>query len=192
MPYSLHVLPYISTSEFIIHPHTSLLSYQFAQTFLSSVFSYFFITSYESGGFAILWKRTAFCHAIMETTTTRGEMGSSSISPLGRAPPELPYSLRQHKLSIAIAWTVLIINSCILPLALFYGLWFGTSLSRNLVFGSKYGSLWLRDSSRMGGEVVASPHEGPIPPTIRKSEGIGEPRPPHGNITSSVLAETPS
>ena len=78
-------------------------------------------------------------HAVMETTATRSEMGSSSRFPLAGALPELPYSLRRHKFAIAVAGTVLIINSCILPLALFYGLWFGTSLSRNLVLGVNTG-----------------------------------------------------
>lgn len=70
----------------------------------------------------------------MMETTTQNVKGESSPEPhLKRVPPELPYSLRDHKLSIAVAWTILTINSFILPLVLFYGLWYGTSLSRNIV-----------------------------------------------------------
>lgn len=71
--------------------------------------------------------------ADMEKVRTRSETRLSADSPPGRVPPELPYSIRDHTLAIAIAWSILVINSCIVPLALFYALWFGTALSRNIV-----------------------------------------------------------
>ncbi|MCJ1282016.1 hypothetical protein MMC26_001339 [Xylographa opegraphella] len=47
--------------------------------------------------------------------------------------PPLPYSPADHKAGIAIAWTIIVLNSSALPIALFYGLWYGTSLSKRLV-----------------------------------------------------------
>lgn len=55
---------------------------------------------------------------------------SSLIQPL----PELPYSLRDHKRNIFIIWTLLAIDSAILPIVLFYPLWYGTDLRPAIVF----------------------------------------------------------
>lgn len=49
--------------------------------------------------------------------------------------PPLPYTPSDHKRSIALTWTIVVTNSCLLPIALVYGLWYGTSLSKNTVFG---------------------------------------------------------
>ncbi|KAI9880420.1 MAG: hypothetical protein M1830_003460 [Pleopsidium flavum] len=102
----------------------------------------------------------------METATGRTNMETSPESPRGRVPPELPYSLRNHKLSIAIAWTILTINSCILPLVLFYALWFGTSLSRNIVVGintAVFGVIALVSYSvRMWHLLKTDPHHRPL------------------------------
>ena len=40
--------------------------------------------------------------------------------------PELPYDTSHHKTSITIIWTLLAFDVFIIPLALFYALWFGT------------------------------------------------------------------
>ncbi len=42
--------------------------------------------------------------------------------------PQLPISLREHKWAILFTWTLLVLTACILPIAVFYALWFGTSL----------------------------------------------------------------
>jgi hypothetical protein len=44
----------------------------------------------------------------------------------------LPYTLHTRYLSIAIAWTVILIPPIFLNLGLFYGLWYGTNLDRIL------------------------------------------------------------
>ena len=48
--------------------------------------------------------------------------------------PRLPYSLREHKLSIIVIWTLLAIDGAILPIALFYPLWYATSLRSAYIF----------------------------------------------------------
>ena len=53
--------------------------------------------------------------------------------------PELPYSIRDHKKAIAIAWAITYANSSLLPLAVTYGLWFGTSLSKQVIFAIEAG-----------------------------------------------------
>lgn len=40
--------------------------------------------------------------------------------------PELPYDASHHKTSITIIWTLLAFDAFIMPLALFYALWYGT------------------------------------------------------------------
>ena len=47
-------------------------------------------------------------------------------------PPPLPYSLHGRKKSIAIWWTLLTTDSCVLQNGLFYGLWYGTRLNHNI------------------------------------------------------------
>ena len=40
--------------------------------------------------------------------------------------PELPYDTSHHKASITIIWTLLAFDAFVMPLALFYALWYGT------------------------------------------------------------------
>lgn len=47
-------------------------------------------------------------------------------------PPPLPYSLRDRKKSIAFFWSLFILDCVAQPLALYFGLWYGTNLSHNL------------------------------------------------------------
>ncbi|KAL4738608.1 hypothetical protein BDV11DRAFT_131322 [Aspergillus similis] len=49
-------------------------------------------------------------------------------------PPPLPYSLRDRKKSIAFFWFLFILDCTAQPLGLYFGLWYGTNLSHNLVF----------------------------------------------------------
>lgn len=44
----------------------------------------------------------------------------------------LPYTLHTRHLSIALAWTIILIPPIFLNLGLFYGLWYGTKLDRIL------------------------------------------------------------
>ena len=46
-------------------------------------------------------------------------------------PPDLNYGLRSRKLSIAIFWTLIVLDCVAMPIALYFGLWYGTSLSPN-------------------------------------------------------------
>ncbi|GAT29118.1 similar to An15g06860 [Aspergillus luchuensis] len=47
-------------------------------------------------------------------------------------PPPLPYSLRSRKKSIAIFWTIFVIDTLAQPLVLYWALWYATDLSHNL------------------------------------------------------------
>lgn len=66
--------------------------------------------------------------------TTQLEEGMASRLP--SEPPPLPYSLRTRKKSIAIFWTIFIIDTLGQPLILYWTLWYLTDLSHNL------GMLW--------------------------------------------------
>ncbi|CAK42638.1 hypothetical protein AAWM_10392 [Aspergillus awamori] len=56
-------------------------------------------------------------------------------------PPPLPYSLRSRKKSIAIFWTIFVIDTLAQPLVLYWALWYATDLSHNLVFSIVTASL---------------------------------------------------
>lgn len=58
--------------------------------------------------------------------------GQQSNQLLG--PPPLPVNLREHKVSIAIEWSVIVVDSAVLPVILFYVLWFCTDLSPATTF----------------------------------------------------------
>jgi hypothetical protein len=46
-------------------------------------------------------------------------------------PPGLNYSLRPRKKAIAIFWTLIVLDCVAMPIALYFGLWYGTGLSPN-------------------------------------------------------------
>ncbi|KAL6720634.1 hypothetical protein ACLMJK_002559 [Lecanora helva] len=48
--------------------------------------------------------------------------------------PQLPYSLRDHKKTIAVIWILLALDAAIMPLALFYPLWYASSLKPAYIF----------------------------------------------------------
>lgn len=57
----------------------------------------------------------------------------SSVSQ-STGPPDLDYSLRARKKSIAFFWILCLVDVIGVPIALYFGLWYGTSLSPNAVF----------------------------------------------------------
>ncbi|KAJ9145064.1 hypothetical protein NKR23_g5488 [Pleurostoma richardsiae] len=61
---------------------------------------------------------------------------ASSIAQTPEVPglPRLNYNLRDHKTKLSIVSTLLIVESSLLPIALYYGLWFGTSLRHGILF----------------------------------------------------------
>lgn len=46
--------------------------------------------------------------------------------------PRLNYNLKDHKKTLVIVVSLLVIESSLLPVALFYGLWFSTSLRHGI------------------------------------------------------------
>ncbi|KAF2112394.1 hypothetical protein BDV96DRAFT_602310 [Lophiotrema nucula] len=56
-------------------------------------------------------------------------------------PPPLNYSLRTRKKALAIFWSLIIVDCVFVPIALYFGLWYGTSLSPNAVFSISTGTL---------------------------------------------------
>ncbi|KFZ10684.1 hypothetical protein V501_05079, partial [Pseudogymnoascus sp. VKM F-4519 (FW-2642)] len=57
------------------------------------------------------------------------------------APPPLNYSLRTRKWSLAIFWFLIFLDCICMPLALYFGLWYGTHLSHNAVFSISTGAI---------------------------------------------------
>jgi hypothetical protein len=69
-----------------------------------------------------------------------------NVGPVGLGfqpePPPLNYTLRTRKLAIALFWTVIVFDSVVMPIGLYFGLWYGvgpgnpadTRLSANTVF----------------------------------------------------------
>lgn len=49
-------------------------------------------------------------------------------------PPPLDYDLHTRKKSIAIFWGLILFDSIVMPLGLYFGLWYGTNLTPNTVF----------------------------------------------------------
>ena len=65
--------------------------------------------------------------------------------------PLLPYNPSEHKRGIAIAWVFIVVNSSVLPIILVYSLWYGTSMSKNIIFSivtALFGSINIAQSSR--------------------------------------------
>lgn len=56
-------------------------------------------------------------------------------------PPPLNYSLRARKKSIAIFWTLIVIDCIFVPIILYFALWYATDLSPNAVFSISTGAL---------------------------------------------------
>ncbi|KAK7527410.1 uncharacterized protein IWZ02DRAFT_429800 [Phyllosticta citriasiana] len=56
-------------------------------------------------------------------------------------PPDLNYSLRTRKKSISLFWSLIVVDCIFTPIALYFGLWYGTNLSHNAVFSISTGTL---------------------------------------------------
>ncbi len=68
-----------------------------------------------------------------DAPTTQTPTTETHTATAGAAePPPLPYSLRDRKKSIAFFWSLFILDCVAQPLALYFGLWYGTNLSHNL------------------------------------------------------------
>lgn len=68
----------------------------------------------------------------LEKAKREGEDTSTAPRPPFRPlPPSLNYTLRTRKLSILIFWTVIIFDSVVLPIALYFGLWYGVGPGTN-------------------------------------------------------------
>lgn len=61
-------------------------------------------------------------------TASRPHRKTESEVDLLDGPPPLPYSLYPRKKAIAITWSIICFDSCLLPIIMFYSLWF-TNLS---------------------------------------------------------------
>lgn len=67
-------------------------------------------------------------------TTLAGPARAQSVAPNPLTPPALDFDLRARRKSIFIFWFLILFDSICMPLALYFGLWYGTSLSPNTVF----------------------------------------------------------
>ncbi|KAF2740380.1 hypothetical protein EJ04DRAFT_548422 [Polyplosphaeria fusca] len=56
-------------------------------------------------------------------------------------PPPLNYSLRTRKKALIMFWSLIVVDCVFVPIALYFGLWYGTSLSPNAVFSISTGTL---------------------------------------------------
>lgn len=56
-------------------------------------------------------------------------------------PPPLNYSLRTRRKAIIMFWTLIVVDCVFVPIALYFGLWYGTGLSPNAVFSISTGTL---------------------------------------------------
>ncbi|KAI1942741.1 hypothetical protein LOZ66_001147 [Ophidiomyces ophidiicola] len=68
-----------------------------------------------------------------------------------RVPPQLPYSLRDHKRSIAFFWTFFVIDTLAQPLILYFALWYHTDLSHNL---GPPGAVFTISTAALGGVSI--------------------------------------
>lgn len=59
---------------------------------------------------------------------------SSDIASVLTVPPPLRYSLGPRKWKLIFFWTLVVVDSVAMPIALYFGLWYGTTLSPNAVF----------------------------------------------------------
>ena len=83
------------------------------------------------------------------TSQERTQIASNGTISNPELPP-LPYSLRDHKLSIGIIWTLLLFDAAVLPIVLFYPLWYATDEQpwvvitiTTCVFGVISGAEWI-------------------------------------------------
>lgn len=105
---------------------------------------------------------------------------SSGFSTLRPELPELPYSIREHVKNIVFIWTLFTLDTAVLPLLLFYALWYHSSqtpiniltittcvfgLFATIEWGIRTLRLWRREEVRpIGGQRkgVRIPYKSPI------------------------------
>ena len=82
-----------------------------------------------------LFKKKEPCPSSPATPTNPSALNASTQvvyqDPDFAVPPPLNYTLRTRKKSIAIFWTLIVLDCVCLPIALYFGLFYGTSLSHN-------------------------------------------------------------
>ena len=82
-----------------------------------------------------LFKKKEPCPPSPTTPTNPSALNASTQvvyqDPDFAVPPPLNYTLRTRKKSIAIFWTLIVLDCVCLPIALYFGLFYGTSLSHN-------------------------------------------------------------
>jgi len=82
--------------------------------------------------------------SFLEMANSRAVLSSTQVQytdPSFEHPPPLNYTLRTRKKSIAIFWTLIVVDCIFMPIALYFGLWYGTNLSHNAVFSISTGLL---------------------------------------------------
>lgn len=77
---------------------------------------------------------TPHLHSTQPSSTFHSLERTDSETRLLSGPPSLDYTLRTRKRSIIIFWSLILFDSIAIPIALYFGLWYGTSLSPNAVF----------------------------------------------------------
>lgn len=71
--------------------------------------------------------------AILDATTVE-MLAHTNATAFEPEPPPLNYSLADRKWSIVLFWTLMIIDCIAMPIALYFGLWYHTDLTPNIVF----------------------------------------------------------
>lgn len=65
---------------------------------------------------------------------SRSDENTMSSDAALSGPPSLDYTLRTRKRAIFIFWSIVVFDSTAMPIALYFGLWYGTNLTPNTVF----------------------------------------------------------
>lgn len=73
-------------------------------------------------------------HPIMASAIGEQAAGPASSSLYLAEPPALPYTLRTRKRSIAVFWSLFVLDMLVQPLVLYWTLWYLADLSHNMVF----------------------------------------------------------
>jgi hypothetical protein len=66
-----------------------------------------------------------------ETPGAQGMLESATRPQFLPEPPSLNYTLRTRKLSIAIFWSLIVFDTVVLPIGLYFGLWYGVGPGTN-------------------------------------------------------------
>lgn len=79
-------------------------------------------------------KREEAVPAVSERADHSAGSSTQGAEPREEVPglPRLNYNLLEHKWKLGIVTFLLVLESSLLPIALFYGLWFGTTLRHGI------------------------------------------------------------